>query len=383
MSKNITILGATGSIGTQSLDVCRNLGYNVTALTAHKNINLLEKQAREFNPRYVAITDDFCAKELKIKLADTTVKVLTGDEALCFLAAMEENDVVLNSLMGIRGLLPTLAAIRAGKDVALANKETLVAGGNLVMNLAKENHVTIYPIDSEHSAIFQCLQGAKREQLSKIILTASGGPFRGYNREQLKAVTKKQALNHPNWSMGEKITIDSSTMMNKGLEFIEAMNLFNCTPEQIEVVVHPQSIIHSMVEFADGAVIAQLGTPDMRVPIQYALTYPDRFRSTAPKLDITSCKALTFEKPDYYTFTPLQTCIEAAKRGGLYPCIVNGANEQAVELFLRDKISYTDIFDVVEAALNEFDFLDYSTEQQILEADSMARNFVKNKFSVK
>ncbi|MEG1778985.1 MAG: 1-deoxy-D-xylulose-5-phosphate reductoisomerase, partial [Oscillospiraceae bacterium] len=240
MSKNITILGATGSIGTQSLDVCRNLGYNVTALTAHKNINLLEKQAREFNPRYVAITDDFCAKELKIKLADTTVKVLTGDEALCFLAAMEENDVVLNSLMGIRGLLPTLAAIRAGKDVALANKETLVAGGNLVMNLAKENHVTIYPIDSEHSAIFQCLQGAKREQLSKIILTASGGPFRGYNREQLKAVTKKQALNHPNWSMGEKITIDSSTMMNKGLEFIEAMNLFNCTPEQIEVVVHPQ-----------------------------------------------------------------------------------------------------------------------------------------------
>ncbi len=382
MKKRITILGSTGSIGTQSLDVCRMLGYEIEALTAHKSIDLLEKQAREFTPRHVAVTDKNAYSELKQRLADTNINVMFGEEAVCEVATLSENDIVLNSLSGMRGLLPTLSALRAGKDVALANKETLVAGGKLVMQTARSNNVNIYPVDSEHSAIFQCLQGNKRSQVSRLILTASGGPFRGYTREMLESVTKEQALKHPNWSMGAKITIDSSTLMNKGLEFIEAMWLFDCKPEDIQVVVHKQSIIHSAVEFQDGAIIAQLGSPDMRVPIQYALTYPERFASPASKLDLLTCKDLTFEAPDMQVFTPLADCIEAVKRGGLYPCIVNGANEEAVALFLADKIRYTDIFDGIRYVLDTIPYSDYSTEDEVIAADKQARECLRKRFGL-
>ena len=382
MKKRITILGSTGSIGTQSLDVCRVLGYEIEALTAHKSIDLLEKQAREFTPRHVVVTDKNAYSELKQRLSDTNVNVMFGEEAVCDVAALKENDIVLNSLSGMRGLLPTLSAIRAGKDVALANKETLVAGGKLVMQTARSNNVNIYPVDSEHSAIFQCLQGNKRSQVSRLILTASGGPFRGYTRQMLENVTKEQALKHPNWSMGAKITIDSSTLMNKGLEFIEAMWLFDCKPEDIQVVVHKQSIIHSAVEFQDGAIIAQLGSPDMRVPIQYALTYPERFVSPAAKLDLLKCKELTFEEPDMQVFTPLADCIEAVKRGGLYPCIVNGANEEAVALFLADKIRYTDIFDGIRYVLDTIPYSDYSTEDEVIAADKQARECLRKRFGL-
>ena len=378
--KHITILGSTGSIGTQALDVCRKLGYQVVALGANKNIQTLEDQAREFSPRFVAVSDLKAAADLKTRLADTPVHVLAGEESQCAIAALEENDIVLNSIVGIRGFLPTLAALEQGKDVALANKETIVAGGKLVTGLAREKKASLYPVDSEHSAIFQCLQGNRREQAARLILTASGGPFRGKKREELRGMTPQEALRHPNWSMGAKLTVDSSTMMNKGLEFIEAHWLFEFPPEKIQVVLHPQSIVHSMVEYDDGAVIAQLGSPDMRLPIQYALTWPERLPSPAKPLTLDQYRILTFEEPDLDTFTPLADCMEAIRRGGLYPCIVNAANEEAVSLFLKGKIPYLSIMEAIRGALEAFPFRDYKKAQEVLETDREAREFVRERF---
>lgn len=384
MKNTITILGSTGSIGTQSLDVCRKNGYSLIALTAYENAELLEKQAREFHPRYVALYDFDKALVLKKRLSDTDIEVGVGEEGILYAAAMKA-DTVINALIGVAGLLPTLEVIRSGNNLALANKETLVAGGQLVTNLVKQKKIALTPIDSEHSAIFQCLQGNKTKQIERLIITASGGPFYGYSLNQLKNVTLKEALCHPNWSMGKKITIDSATLMNKGLEFIEAMWLFDMPTEQIDIVVHRQSIIHSMIEYKDGSVMTQMGAPDMRIPIQYAITYPDRFDSPAKRLNLLDCPALTFSKADPDTFTCLSNCIEAAKLGGLYPCLVNGANEQAVQLFLDGKIEFVDIFDAVSKTLEHFrntaKYSNYNTSDEILAADSAAREFVNTIFA--
>ena len=380
MEKTVSILGSTGSIGTQSLTVCNKMGSPVYALTAHQNWRLLEEQIRTFHPRFAALTDEGAAKELKERVRDTDTTVLSGMEGVLQIASDPQQDTVLNAMMGVAGLLPTVRAIEAGNNVALANKETLVAGGKLVMGLAKEKGIRLTPIDSEHSAIFQCLQGNDPASVKRLIITASGGPFFGKSREQLRSVKKEQALKHPNWSMGAKITIDSSTLMNKGLEFIEAMWLFSMPPEKISIVVHPQSIIHSMVEYVDGSVMAQLGAPDMMIPIQYALTWPQRYDSPAKRLDLLSCGPLTFMEPDTNTFTCLACCIEAAKRGGLYPCVVNGANEEAVSLFLQDKIGYLDLFDAVQAALDHFDLGDYNSVEEVLQADQKAREFVRARY---
>ena len=380
MEKTVSILGSTGSIGTQSLTVCQKQGYPVYALTAHSNWKLLEQQIRQYRPRYAALTDPQAAKELKDRVQDTATEVLSGMEGVLQIAADPQQDTVLNAMMGVAGLLPTVTAIEAGNNVALANKETLVAGGKLVMGLAKQKGIRLTPIDSEHSAIFQCLQGNEAKSVKRLIITASGGPFYGKTREELRGVKKEQALKHPNWSMGAKITIDSSTLMNKGLEFIEAMWLFSMPPEKIDIVVHPQSIIHSMVEYVDGSVMAQMGAPDMMIPIQYAQTWPHRYESPARTLDLLSCGPLTFSQPDTGTFICLASCIEAAKRGGLYPCVVNGANEEAVSLFLQDKIGYLDLFDAVEAALDHFDLGDYTSVEEVLEADRKARAFVRERY---
>lgn len=381
--KQVSILGCTGSIGTQSLDVCEKANYQVHTLCAHRNITLLEQQARKFSSKRVIVTDEAAAAQLKISLADTDIPVLSGFDALLEAVQDPSQDVIINSLMGVLGLLPTVKALEAGNMVALANKETLVAGGKLVTNLAKEKNMTLVPIDSEHSAIFQCLQGNHREQVEKLIITASGGPFFGKTHEELVGIKKEQALKHPNWSMGAKITIDSSTLANKALEFIEAMWLFDMPPEQIDVVVHRQSIIHSLVEYVDGSVMAQLGAPDMRVPIQYALTWPERMPSPAKKLDLLSCQPLTFHKPDMETFTCLKDGIAAAKMGGLYPCIFNAANEQAVELFLQDKIGYLDIFKAVHESLSHFtNASDYSTVEDVLAQDKETRAFVRSLFAL-
>ena len=306
------------------------------------------------------------------------VEILCGMEGLCKIAALEENDIVLNSVVGMVGLLPTLTAINAGKDVALANKETLVAGGTLVTALAEEKGVKIYPVDSEHSAIFQCLQGNKRSQLSRIILTASGGPFFGYSYDQLRNVTKADALKHPNWDMGNKITIDSATLMNKGLEFIEAKWLFDLDPEQIEIVVHRQSVIHSAVEYDDYAVIAQLGVPDMKIPIQYALTYPDRYECPTKRLSLTDYGTLTFAKPDYDTFKCLSAAIEGIKRGGAYPCLINSANEEAVRAFLHDEIKFIQIGEIVSSVLDKFPQSEIKCYEDVMSADKQAREYVRN-----
>ncbi len=379
MKKTVSILGSTGSIGTQSLVVCKKMGYRVHALTAHSNWKLLEQQVREFSPAIAVLTDPDAAEQLRLALQDTKTAVLSGMDGILEVVSHKEQDTVINALMGVAGLLPTVRAIEAGNNVALANKETLVAGGKLVTDLVREKGVLLTPIDSEHSAIFQCLQGNTTDSVQRLIITASGGPFYGKSREELKGIRKEQALRHPNWSMGAKITIDSSTLMNKGLEFIEAMWLFSMPPEKIQIVVHPQSIIHSMVEYVDGSVMAQMGAPDMMIPIQYALTWPERFDSPAKRLDLLSCGSLTFGKPDLETFTCLADCIEAAKRGGLYPCIVNGANEEAVSLFLQDRIGYLDLFAAVRAALDHFAPGDY-TSAEVLEADRMAREFVRETF---
>ena len=380
MKKTVSILGSTGSIGTQSLVVCKKMGYRVHALTAHSNWKLLEQQVREFSPAIVVLTDPDAAEQLRLALQDTKTTVLSGMDGILEVVSHKEQDTVINALMGVAGLLPTVRAIEAGNNVALANKETLVAGGKLVTDLVRKKGVLLTPIDSEHSAIFQCLQGNTTDSVQRLIITASGGPFYGKSREELKGIRKEQALRHPNWSMGAKITIDSSTLMNKGLEFIEAMWLFSMPPEKIQIVVHPQSIIHSMVEYVDGSVMAQMGAPDMMIPIQYALTWPERFDSPAKRLDLLSCGNLTFGKPDLETFTCLADCIEAAKRGGLYPCIVNGANEEAVSLFLQDRIGYLDLFAAVRAALDHFAPGDYTSAEEILEADRMAREFVRETF---
>lgn len=375
--KRVAILGSTGSIGTQSVEICEKHGLKITALAAHSSIDMLEAQVRKFKPEYAALYNEKLYGELKSRLADTNVKVLCGMEGLCKIASMEENDIVLNSVVGMVGLLPTLTAIEAGKDVALANKETLVAGGTLVTALAKKKGVIIYPVDSEHSAIFQCLQGNKREQLSKIILTASGGPFFGFTYDQLKNVTKEQALRHPNWDMGNKITIDSATLMNKGLEFIEAKWLFDLEPEQIEIVVHRQSVIHSAVEYKDHAVIAQLGVPDMKIPIQYSLLYPDRIECPTKQLSLTDYGTLTFDKPDIRTFKCLGTAIEAISRGGAYPCLMNSANEEAVRAFLNDEIKFIEIGEIVSSVLEKFSYSEINSYDDVMAADRAAREYVR------
>ena len=378
MIKTVSILGSTGSIGTQSLEVCEKHGIKVTALAAHSSVDMLEQQARKFRPSKVCIYRDDKYSELKERLADTDIKVLSGMDGLCEIAVMEESDIVLNSVVGMVGLLPTLTAMEAGRNVALANKETLVAGGKIVTELAKKKGVTIYPIDSEHSAVFQCLQGNKREQLSKMILTASGGPFFGYTYDQLKNVTKEQALHHPNWDMGNKITIDSATLMNKGLEFIEAKWLFDLRPDQIEIVVHRQSVVHSAVEYNDYSVIAQMGVPDMKIPIQYALLYPERMECPTGRLSLTDYGKLTFDKPDYDTFKCLSAAIEAITRGGAYPCLVNSANEEAVRAFLNDEIKFIQIGEIVSSVLDKFECFDINSYEDVTKADSMAREYVKN-----
>ncbi len=381
MSKTVSILGSTGSIGTQALEVAEKHNFRVTALAAHSSVDLLEQQARKFNPEVVCIYNEDKYAELKSRLADTSAKLLCGMEGLCETAALPQTDIVLNSVVGMVGLLPTLTAIEAGKDIALANKETLVAGGKLVTALAKEKGVEIYPVDSEHSAIFQCLQGNKREQLSKIILTASGGPFFKKSYEELRSVTKADALRHPNWDMGNKITIDSATLMNKGLEFIEAKWLFDLEPEQIEIVVHRQSVVHSAVEYNDYSVIAQLGVPDMKIPIQYALLYPDRMECPTKRLSLTDYGTLTFEKPDYETFKCLSAAIEAIKRGGAYPCLVNSANEEAVRAFLNDRISFIEIGEIVSAVLDKFSYSEITCFDDVMKADKAARDYVKGVIS--
>ena len=374
--KELVILGSTGSIGTQSLEVARRQGYSVSGLVAGSNTDLLEIQAREWKPKTVAVFNKEKAKDLKIKLADTDIKVLSGDEGVCEVAG-GKGDTVINAIVGIAGLKPTLSAIESGKTIALANKETLVTGGEIVKKKAKEKDVAILPVDSEHSAIFQSLQGAPMGSLKKIMLTASGGPFFGKTKKDLQNVTVNEALNHPNWSMGAKITIDSATLMNKGLEVIEAVHLFDISAENIEVLVHRQSIVHSGVELSDGAVIAQLGTPDMRLPIQYALTYPERSDYAFETLDLFKAGTLTFEKPDTDTFRCLPLCIKAINEGGIAPTVVNGANEEAVKLFLEGKIKFLQIADLVEKAFTSVDNKKDFSLEDIFHADETARAIIR------
>ncbi len=376
MNTVISILGSTGSIGTQSIEVARKHNIKIYALAAHSNYKLLAQQCIDNNVSVACIYNEEYADSLKELLKGTDTKILTGLDGLCQIASDKNGGILLNSVVGMVGLLPTLTAIEAGKDIALANKETLVAGGELVMKLAKKKNVNIYPVDSEHSAIFQCLQGNDRKELKKILLTASGGPFFGKKENELENVTIEQALNHPNWSMGNKITIDSSTLMNKGLEFIEAKWLFDLSPELIEIIVHRQSVIHSAVEYADNSVIAQLGCPDMKIPIQYAILYPRRMECDCKPLSLTDYGTLTFDKPDYKTFKCLSACIEAIKRGGAYPCIVNGANEEAVKHFLNGKIKFTDIGNIVDKSLEKFDYNDINCYEDVVKWDKAARDYV-------
>ncbi|MDP4119898.1 MAG: 1-deoxy-D-xylulose-5-phosphate reductoisomerase [Bacillota bacterium] len=377
MVQNISILGSTGSIGVQALEVARKLNLSVCALTANNNIELLEEQIREFKPEIAVVFEETKAKELKQKISDTNTKVLCGMDGLIEAATISQADLILNSVVGMVGLQPTLAAAENKKNIALANKETLVAGGSLVMDAVKRNNVKLYPVDSEHSAIFQCLQGAPDEKaLKKIILTASGGPFFGKKADDLVNIKKEQALKHPNWSMGAKITIDSATMMNKGLEIIEACWLFNVPASQIEVVVHRESIIHSMVEFTDNSVIAQLSLPDMRIPIQYAITYPKRLESPVPELDITKIGTFSFYKPDEETFLCLKACKEAIEIGGAAPVAANGANEEANRLFLQEKISFLNIGELVYEAMKAQKGCKIENLQDILTADKKARQYV-------
>ena len=377
MVNTLSILGSTGSIGTQALDVARKLNLNICALTAYSNIDILEQQVREFKPSLAVVFSQEKAEEFKTKIADTNTKVLCGMDGLVEASVISSADMVLNSLVGMVGLTPTLSALNSGKDVALANKETLVAGGSLVMDAVKKNNVNMYPVDSEHSAIFQCLQGMNdKKELKKLILTASGGPFFGKSANDLKDVTVKEALNHPNWSMGAKITIDSATMMNKGLEIIEASWLFDMPEDKIDVVVHRESIIHSMIQFVDNSVIAQLGLPDMRIPIQYAITYPNRFESPVNELDLAEIASLSFSKPDYNTFKCLTSCKEAIRMGGTAPAIANGANEVANKLFRDGKIKFLEIGDLVNDALHNVKKNEIEKVEDVLNADKSARQYV-------
>ena len=381
MTKTLAVLGSTGSIGVQALEVAELMGFEVVALTANSRTDILEEQIRKFSPRFAAVADEKAAADLKIKVADTSTKVLSGK------AGVEEcarcgADSVLNSIVGIAGLAPTLAAIETGSNIALANKETLVAGGKIVMDAAAKKGVAILPVDSEHSAIFQSLQGCQSQnQIKRLILTASGGPFFGKSREELSKVTLEQALKHPNWSMGAKITIDSATMMNKGLELIEAAWLFGMEAANIDILVHRQSIVHSLVEYIDNSVIAQLGVPDMRIPIQYALTYPDRFVSPVRQLDLAEAATLTFEKPDYETFSCINLCRRAFEKGGLFPAAVNAANEKANELFRSGKIGFLDIPRAVENAFDCVRSVSDYTLEQVFEADNAVRTATERLFT--
>ncbi len=377
MTNTLSILGSTGSIGTQAIDVAQKLNIKVAALTANTNVKVIEEQIRLLKPELAVMHDEDAAKDLKTAVADTNTKVLSGMEGLLEASSIESADTVLNSLVGMIGLLPTLTAAKAKKNIALANKETLVAGGDLVMRTVKENAVKLLPVDSEHSAIFQCLQGCPKESLlKKLILTASGGPFFGKREEELKNVTVAEALNHPNWSMGAKITVDSASMMNKGLEIIEARWLFDVDVDNIDVVVHRQSIIHSLIEFVDNSVLAQLGLPDMRIPIQYALTYPDRFESPVKPLNLWEVGTLTFDKPDYETFKCLTACKDALKIGGTAPAIANGANEAANELFREGKLKFLQIGELVSDSIRKIQAKPILSVEDVLEADKAARDFV-------
>lgn len=374
MSNCISLLGSTGSIGRQSLEVIAACGMTVAALTANRDVDRMEEQCRQFKPRLAVMMDPVAAADLKTRLADTGIRVASGPEGLVEAATLEEADTVLTAVVGMVGLVPTLAAVRQGKRIALANKETLVCAGELVMDGADQYGAEIVPVDSEHSAIFQCLQGSQdRGEVKRLILTASGGPFWGWDKERIASATVEQALNHPNWSMGTKITVDSATLMNKGLEFIEAMRLYRMPPEKIAIVVHRESIIHSMVEYCDNAVLAQMGVPDMRLPIQYALTWPARTQAVAKPLDLLTCPPLTFHAPDYDAFPCLSLALEAAKTGGTATAVLNGANEAAVGLFLAGKIPFGDIAKRVERALAGVPVVQAPTLEDVLAADEAAR----------
>ena len=380
MTRTIALLGSTGSIGRQTLEVARDLGLSVAALTANSSVDLLEQQAREFSPRLVVLYDEDAARELKTRLADTKIEVLSGMEGLLAAATMDEADTVVTAVVGMIGLQPTLAAIGKGKRIALANKETLVCAGELVMDAAQRTGAEIVPVDSEHSAIFQCLQGCKdRGEIRRLILTCSGGPFYGLSYDELANKTKYDALKHPNWTMGAKITIDSATLMNKGLEIIEAMRLYRLPLSQVSAVIHRQSIVHSLVEFHDGAMLAQLGTPDMKLPIRYAMTYPYRAEHTPTALDLLSCPPLTFAQPDEEAFRCLAIAKQCARVGGTSCAVMNGANEVAVGAFLREKIGFNDIPALVEAALSAVEQVSNPTLADILEADRLARQAVLEK----
>ena len=375
--KHLSILGSTGSIGTQTLDVVRNNDdIKVVGISAGSNIELLEKQAREFQPEIVCVYDEEKAKELKTKISDLDIKVVSGMDGLIEVATVKSADIVLTAVVGMIGIRPTLEAIYAHKDIALANKETLVTAGHIIMREAKEYNVKILPVDSEHSAVFQSLQGNKHSQVSKIILTASGGPFRNSTMEELKNVTVEQALKHPNWSMGRKITIDSASMMNKGLEMIEAKWLFNVDYDQIDVVIQPQSLIHSMVEYVDGGIMAQLGTPDMKLPIQYALYYPDRRFLGGERVDFAKIGSITFMKPDLEKFKGFKLAYDAGRTGGTMPTIYNAANELAVSKFLNREIQYLEIADLIEQAMESHKVIENPTLEQILEAEKEAHESV-------
>ena len=380
MVNAISVLGSTGSIGRQTLAAAEHLGLPVAALTAGRKIDLLEEQARRFKPSFVAVYDEQAAKDFKIAVADTPIRVASGMEGLIEAATLAESDCVVTAVSGSVGLRPTLAAIDAKKRIALANKETLVCAGELVMRRAKETGAEIVPVDSEHSAIFQCLMGRQKGELKKILLTGSGGPFRGKKREELEAVTPEQAVRHPNWSMGAKISVDSSTLMNKGLEFVEAMHLFGVRPEDITVVIHPQSVIHSMVELVDGTVIAQLGVPDMGLPIQLALTWPERMPSLFEHLDFWKLRDLSFEEPDLVNFPCLKLAMDCAGRGGTAPCVMSAANEVAVHKFLRRELGYNRIYDAAAGAVEAVGVTAADDLDTILAADAAARAYVREKF---
>ena len=383
MRKKISVLGSTGSIGTQTLEIVRyNQDIEITALAAGSNVELLEKQVREFHPKTACLWDEKAAAELKVRIADLEVKVVSGLEGLIEAATEPEAQIVVTAIVGMIGIRPTIAAMGAGKDIALANKETLVTAGHIIMPLARKMGVKILPVDSEHSAIFQCIQGAGGNKIHKILLTASGGPFRGRTREQLLHVQAEDALKHPNWAMGKKITIDSSTLVNKGLEVMEARWLFDVEMDQIQVVIQPASVIHSMIEYEDGAVMAQLGTPDMKLPIQYALYYPKRRFLPGDRLDFTKLREITFDVPDMETFPGLKLAYNAARAGGSLPTVFNAANERAVELFLQKKISYLTITDMIQAAMESHHMVNAPDVDQILEAEQETYDFIRGKWEL-
>jgi len=379
--KNLVILGSTGSIGTQALEIVDAYSdrLQVSALAAGSNVDRMEEQVRKYLPGFAVMYEEKAAGDLAVRVADLPVTVLAGMEGLQQIVSLPEADVVLTAVVGMIGIKPTIEAIKAGKDIALANKETLVTAGHIIMPLAKEKGVSVLPVDSEHSAIFQSLNGEPEKRMKKILLTASGGPFRGMKREELLYKTVKEALNHPNWSMGKKITIDSATMVNKGLEVMEAGWLFHAKPEQIQVVVHPQSIIHSMVEYMDGAVMAQLGLPDMKLPIQYALFYPDRLPMEMPGIDFFKLGQITFEEPDMETFTGLKLAYEAFKAGGSMPTVFNAANEKAVSMFLAGKIRFLDIADIIGKAMDAHGVIENPSLEQILETESWCYEFIESR----